>query len=261
MDYIPPQCYLSSNNNPPEVTKTPTLQDTTPSLPSSRSFSPGKNGNNNGNSSRGSNRSSKMRDSPRNVHRSNSSSSSRRTNTSDKIPPATLLALAACGENTLDSHVAPTLDGYRGDTCGSFEYQRAKHRKRGNGSLDGKEKKDKEGETTSSSAKSSKKDGSSQTDLKIPVSTPGSDKPPPGADFERQIRRLLDEQSLLREPQEPGLVTARYVPAQFVPVAPLVSPNLASISELAKWQEQSLGLDDSPTLKPRIVPHSPFCRR
>lgn len=257
-DYIPPQCFLSSNNNPPEATKTP-LQDTTPSLPSSRSFSPAKNGNNNGNNSRGSNRSSKLRDSPRNVHRSNSSSSSRRTNNSDKIPPATLLALAACGENTLDTHGVQTVDSYRGDTCGSFEYQRAKHRKRNaNGSSLDKEKKDKveSGETTSSSTKSSmKKDGSSQTDLKMPVvseksvSTPGSDNPV--VDFERQIRKLLDEQSLLRSaPKEEGLVTGRYVPQ-------LVSPNMASITELAQWQERSLGLDEIPPNAP-AVPKSPF---
>ncbi|KAG8315767.1 Adenylate cyclase type 8 [Homalodisca vitripennis] len=250
LDYIPPQCYLS-NNNPPEVTKTP-LQDTTPSLPSSRSFSPGKNGNNNG--SRGSGRSSKLRESPRNVHRSNSSStSSRRTNNSDKIPPSTLLALAACGDNTLDSH-GVTVDSYRGDTCGSFEYQRAKHRNKRapGGSLEKHTEKSAKdnGETTSSnSAKSSmKKDGSSQTDLKMPVvsekstSTPGSDNPV--VDFEKQIRKLLDEQSVLRT-DEP----ARYVPQpepQPVPqprfVPQLISPNMACITELAQQQERSLGL-------------------
>lgn len=63
-DYIPP-CFLTNNNQE--------------SLPSSRSFSPAKNGNNN---SRGSGRSSKVRESPR-VFKTGSSSSSRKTG-SDK---------------------------------------------------------------------------------------------------------------------------------------------------------------------------------
>lgn len=252
-DYIPPQCYFPSNNNPPEITKMSTtpLQET-PSIPSSRSFSPGKNGNNNG--SRGSGRSGKVRESPRNMHRSTGTSStgSRRTNNSDKIPPATLLALAAGGDNTLDSMGVQTVESYRGDTCGSFEYQRVKHRvKRVGGSLEKRlevtlkeEKNNKNNESceSSNSAKSStKKDGSSQTDLKIPVvtekalSTPGSDNP---LDFERQIRKLLEDQNLLRNApvEKDGLVTARYVPH-------LVSANMASIKELAQKQERSLGLD------------------
>lgn len=252
-DYIPPQCYLSSNNNPPEVTKTP-IQDVPSSLPSSRSFSPGKNGNNNG--SRGSGRSGKIRESPRNLQRSNGTSStgSRRTNNSDKIPPSTLLALAAAGEKTLDSMGVQTLDSCCGDTCGSFEYQRAKHRvKRVGGSLEKRqdvlvkeEKINKQNidscETSSNSAKSStKKDGSSQTDLKIPVvsekslSTPGSDNH--SVDFEHQIRKLLEEQNLLHSSskEKDGLVKARYVPH-------LVSANMASIKELVHQQERSLGL-------------------
>lgn len=259
LQYISPRSYLSSNNNPPEVTKIP-HQDTTPSLPSSRSFSPGKNGNNNG--SRGSGRSSKTRDSPRNVHRSNSSStSSRRTNNSDKIPPATLLALAACGDNTLDSH-GQTVDSYRGDTCGSFEFQRAKHRNKrvAGGSLEKHQekvvkddKKTDSGEASSNSAKSSmKKDGSSQTDLKMPVvsekslSTPGSDNPV--VDFERQIRKLLDEQNLLRNAQsEEGNRYVAAVDAEPRYLPQLISPNMASITELAQWQERSLGLDTPPT--------------
>uniref|UniRef100_A0A1B6CEQ7 adenylate cyclase n=1 Tax=Clastoptera arizonana TaxID=38151 RepID=A0A1B6CEQ7_9HEMI len=252
-DYIPPQCFFPSNNNPPEITKMSTtpLQETT-SLPSSRSFSPGKNGNNNG--SRGSGRSGKIRESPRNMHRSNGTSStgSRKTNNSDKIPPSTLLALAAGGDNTLDSMGVQTVESYRGDTCGSFEYQRVKHRvKRVGGSLEKRqevtikeEKNNKNTETyeSSNSAKSSsKKDGSSQTDLKIPVipekplSTPGSDNP---LDFERQIRKLLEDQNLMRNAPvgKDGMVTARYVPH-------LISANMASIKELALKQEQSLGLD------------------
>lgn len=244
LQYISPRTYLSSNNNTPIVTK---AQDTTPSLPSSRSFSPGKNGNNNG--SRGSGRSSKTRDSPRNVHRSNSSSnSSKRTNNSDKIPPSTLLALAAGTDNTFDSHTQ-TVDSYRGDTCGSFEFQRAKHRNKrgGGGSLDKHQDKiikdDKKldsGETSSNSAKlSMKKDGSSQTDLKMPVvsekslSTPGSDNPV--VDFERQIRKLLDERSLLEG--------TRYVPEEPRYLPQLISANMVSITELAQRQEKCLGLD------------------
>lgn len=65
-DYIPP-CFLTNNNQE--------------SIPSSRSFSPAKNGNNN---SRGSGRSSKVRESPR-VFKTGSSSSSRKTG-SDKVP-------------------------------------------------------------------------------------------------------------------------------------------------------------------------------
>ncbi|XP_075237052.1 adenylate cyclase type 1-like isoform X2 [Lycorma delicatula] len=261
-DYIPPQCYLSNNNNnvsselsaPPLSTP---VNDTPSSLPSSRSFSPGKNSNNNG--SRGSGRSGKVRNSARN---GTSSSGSRRTNnsSSDKVPPSTLLALAASA-NTLDSTAVQTLDSYRGDTCGSFEYQRANkhHRKRDRtGSLekiilptvttvttattttnttsatkdDSKSTQpNNDSNDTTSTKSSTKKDGSSQTDLKMPPLTGDS---AVGVDFERQIRKLLAEQSLL----DNEMAVARYVPQQS-------GTNLASIRELIQKQEQSLGLEPS----------------
>lgn len=191
-----------------------------------------------------------------------SSSGSRRTNnsSSDKVPPSTLLALAASA-NTLDSTAVQTLDSYRGDTCGSFEYQRANkhHRKRDRtGSLekiilptvttvttattttnttsatkdDSKSTQpNNDSNDTTSTKSSTKKDGSSQTDLKMPPLTGDS---AVGVDFERQIRKLLAEQSLL----DNEMAVARYVPQQS-------GTNLASIRELIQKQEQSLGLEPS----------------
>lgn len=199
-----------------------------------------------------------------------SSSGSRRTNnsSSDKVPPSTLLALAASA-NTLDSTAVQTLDSYRGDTCGSFEYQRAnKHiRKRDrSGSLEkslpvvtpvttatpttttntttgtkdektNQQSLDSNGTASSNSAKSStKKDGSSQTDLKMQPLTSNNTA---GVDFERQIRKLLAEQSLL----DGEMAVARYVPEQS-------GTNLASIRELIQKQELSLGLEPTLDAKP-----------
>uniref|UniRef100_A0A0K8SE29 adenylate cyclase n=1 Tax=Lygus hesperus TaxID=30085 RepID=A0A0K8SE29_LYGHE len=133
------------------------------SVGSSRSFSPGKtNGNNN---RAGSGRSAKARESPRN--NKGSSSSSRKTASSDR-------ATTGCSS-------APHISTAPSETCASFEYSRNKRLKKNN-SL--------EKAPSTRSADSSKKDNSSQTDLKM--STPESEQ-----DFEKQIRRLIEEQSNL----------------------------------------------------------------
>lgn len=177
-DYIPPCCL--ANNNPPE------------SIPSSRSFSPGKNGNNN--SSRGSGRSSKQRDSPRHF-KTGSSSSSRKTS-SDKLA--------------------------------STDASNSDYRKRN--------KKNNSLEKSSIKSDSSKKDNSSQTDLKI--STPESNAE---QDFEKQIRKLLEEQTDLRgngkaADKRSDMMTAgsqRYVQQQQA---------VANLLAIANQQQQSLGI-------------------
>ncbi|KAL1138220.1 hypothetical protein AAG570_009911 [Ranatra chinensis] len=178
------------------------LPPATDSLVSSRSFSPAvKNGNNN--SSRGgSGRSSKLRDSPRNLKTNGGSSSSSRKTNSDKVPAAPVSS----------------------ETCASFEYTRGKRHKKNNNSL----------EKSSRSDSSGKKDNSSQTDLKI--STPESEH-----DFEKQIRRLLEEQQELRtavgnmmdKRNTDLVVTPRYV---------TFPTSIAHIIEIASQQQQSLGI-------------------
>uniref|UniRef100_A0A023F2N2 adenylate cyclase n=4 Tax=Triatominae TaxID=70999 RepID=A0A023F2N2_TRIIF len=152
---------------------------------SSRSFSPAKN---NGNNNRcgvggGSNRSRNFK--------SGSSSSSRKTN-SDKV------------------QTTPHTTTAQSETCASFEFSRSKRGKKNN-SL--------EKTSTRSADSSSKKDNSSQTDLKM--STPESEQ-----DFEKQIRRLLEEQQELKSSRPQAHVTPRY----------------AHIVDLAAQQQHLLGI-------------------
>ncbi|XP_014242089.1 Ca(2+)/calmodulin-responsive adenylate cyclase isoform X3 [Cimex lectularius] len=165
------------------------------SLNSSRSFSPAKNGNNN----RGNSRGAKARESPRNF-KTGSSSSSRKTNSEKAVS-------------------APLPSTVQSETCASFEFSRKRIKK--NNSL----------EKSSPRSDSSKKDNSSQTDLKM--STPESEQ-----DFEKQIRKLIEEQQELTELRqlqktvERHDVTPRYVQQNTV----------AQIIDLAAKQQHLLGI-------------------
>ncbi|GLV34234.1 rutabaga [Carabus blaptoides fortunei] len=137
LDYIPPQCYMPTASNGSSSNPCQTQDSMSVPVVSSRSFSPSSQScgrQNNKQTCPPSNNS--RRDWTASPHKLNSSersngSSSKcgktSTSTTDALPPATLLALAA-GTNTLDSSLMsspPLQDGdesYKGDSCTSFEF-------------------------------------------------------------------------------------------------------------------------------------------
>uniref|UniRef100_A0A8D8T3X0 adenylate cyclase n=1 Tax=Cacopsylla melanoneura TaxID=428564 RepID=A0A8D8T3X0_9HEMI len=192
-DYIPQECYLD---------KTPTTETPHP-LPTSRSFSPVKSGNSgsrsSGKGSSGRNSAGK-KDSP-SRYRTGTGSNPRK----EKMSPSQLISLA-----TLDACPKPSVRVKRTASIEKrcdYEPRRGEVKNRSSNSSNDKE--DNSAASNTNSTKSSKKDGCSQTE-KPPGATelhPKTGVPNEGhpannstssENFERQIRKLLDDQNLIR---------------------------------------------------------------
>lgn len=169
----------------------------------------------------------------------------------EKMSPSQLLSMAAGAATTLESatYVEPM---HRGESCASFEYTKPKANSRvkrtasnrvvdrpdvpaeQNRASNSSNEKEDSAASNSNSTRSSKKDGCSQTEKLAPATEKLENKIPNSAtsseNFERQIRKLLDDQALLRNnPQAQGYV-------------------LESIQALAKQQEMELAIATSPVM-------------
>lgn len=132
----------------------------------------------------------------------------------EKISPETLMALATAeGNTTSDStNCLSAMDSYQGDTCTSFEYKKHSKRRRNKHSISNLDKNNRivkylghdrksnvKSDEITQMLKSSKKDSSSQTDLKIPhcVSSLLSKNADKAIDIEQKIMEIFEEQELL----------------------------------------------------------------
>uniref|UniRef100_A0A8D8X293 adenylate cyclase n=1 Tax=Cacopsylla melanoneura TaxID=428564 RepID=A0A8D8X293_9HEMI len=230
-DYIPQECYLD---------KTPTTETPHP-LPTSRSFSPVKSGNSgsrsSGKGSSGRNSAGK-KDSP-SRYRTGTGSNPRK----EKMSPSQLISLA-----TLDACPKPSVRVKRTASIEKrcdYEPRRGEVKNRSSNSSNDKE--DNSAASNTNSTKSSKKDGCSQTE-KPPGATelhPKTGVPNEGhpannstssENFERQIRKLLDDQNLIRNNPAAPVTEA---PGRYVCV-----DSIAVVEALAKRQEMELALDN-----------------
>lgn len=155
----------------------------------------------------------KLASSQKNDFYQNRTSSNRKK---EKITPETLIALAMAEGNTTDStNCLSALDSYQGDTCTSFEYKKHSKRKRNKHSISNLDKHNRIAkylghEKRKMNAKNqdeqrhmltyTKKDSSSQTDLKIPhyVSSLLMKSADTKVDIEQKIMEIFEEQDLLQ---------------------------------------------------------------
>ncbi|XP_065200273.1 adenylate cyclase type 1 [Planococcus citri] len=141
----------------------------------------------------------------------------------EKISPETLMALATAeGNTTSDStNCLSALDSYQGDTCTSFEYKKHSKRRRNKHSISNLDKSNRivkylgherksnvEYDEIKQMLKSSKKDSSSQTDLKIPhcVSSLLRKNADKAIDIEQKIMEIFEEQELLHSMTNDNIV-------------------------------------------------------
>ncbi|XP_018896468.2 adenylate cyclase type 1 isoform X1 [Bemisia tabaci] len=255
-DYIPPQC-LVNNNHSDSLNRSSNKMN---------GYGSGRN---------------KSKSSPHKNQRGSGSNSRK----PEKLSSNALMALAGSGTTTVETN--QSVGSNPGESCGSFEFQKSKPKVKGSpsslkkrsdaDSLDGsnvisdikttesneeacsknhlsdQSMNDKECGTANSSTSgrsSTKRDGSSQTDLKIPVNVdiiqtrPNTAQEDSAMSFENEIRKILEDQKKTpshEENVEEPLVTSRLVPQ-------LVESNMAHIIEIARQQENSLLSDNIPEI-------------